>query len=153
MCGASGSHIWPAEPAVLEPFCAMDSLLPISHFKDPSSLDAVTFGQALHVTYAAGAFHFNSFKLEMRAAPGGNANKKKNGCATLAASQCHMSEQLCSIKLSAVRGRRMQCSLQDMQCICHCGMRFSKCWPRFQNYITQIPGDGDGDGAAARTLL
>jgi len=30
-------------------------------------------------------------------------------------------------------------------------MRFSKCWPRFQNYITQIPGDGDG--AAARTLL
>jgi len=55
----------------------MDSLLPISHFKDPSSLDAVTFGQALHVTYAAGAFHFNSFKLEMRAAPGGNANKKK----------------------------------------------------------------------------
>lgn len=72
MCGASGSHIWPAEPAVLEPFCAMDS-----HFKDPSSLDAVTFGQALHVTYAAGAFHFNSFKLEMRAAPGGNANKKK----------------------------------------------------------------------------
>lgn len=62
----------------------------------------------------------------------------------------HMSEeqQLCSIKLSAVRRRRILCSLQDMQCICHCGMRFSKCWPRFQNYITQIPGDG----AAVRTL-
>lgn len=35
-----------------------------------------------------------------------------------------------------------QCSvllvLQDMPCICHCGMHFSKCWAARLNYMTQI---------------
>jgi len=50
------------------------------HFNAPHSQpDVGTFGQALHVTYAFYAFHFNSVKLEMRAAPGGNVVK---GCST-----------------------------------------------------------------------
>lgn len=62
------------------------------------------------------------------AAPAAAAAGEAQPAATATAGESDEEEGQCSVLLV----------LQDMPCICHCGMHFSKCWAARLNYMTQI---------------